>query len=201
LELIGERDIEGGFLMTQMGFYIDQTRCIGCHTCAVACKDWYDIDAGPCRWMRVQTIEQGIFPDVFVAYLPSPCYQCANPACIQACPAGAITKRPSDGIVVVDPEKCLGNRECPSRCLKACPWDAPQFGAEENAKMQKCQLCVERLELGKQTICVEACPMYALDVGPLEELKEKYGDRVEAAGFRSSKRFGPSVIFEPKTQS
>lgn len=186
--------------MSQMGFYVDQTRCIGCYTCAVACKDWYDIDAGPCNWMRVQTMEEGTFPDVFVAYLPSPCYHCAEPACIQACPVDAISKRQTDGIVVVDRQKCPGNQECPERCRKACPWDAPQFGPEENAKMQKCQLCMERLEQGKQTICVEACPMYALDVGPLEGLNEKYGDVVEAAGFQFSERFVPSVRFKPKNQ-
>jgi anaerobic dimethyl sulfoxide reductase subunit B (iron-sulfur subunit) len=148
--------------------------------------------------MRVQTIEEGTFPNVFVAYLPSPCYHCADPVCIQACPSDAIVKRPTNGIVVVDREKCLGNQECPERCLKACPWDAPQFGPEENAKMQKCQLCVDRLEQGQQTICVEACPMYALDVGLLEELKQKYGNEVEAAGFRFSERFRPSAVFKPK---
>ena len=61
--------------MTQMGFYFDQTRCTGCFACAVACKDWHDIDAGPVNWLRVRTIEEGKFPDVFVACLASLCYQ------------------------------------------------------------------------------------------------------------------------------
>lgn len=184
--------------MTQIGFYFDQTRCIGCHTCAVACKDWYDTPAGPVNWMRVHEMENGKFPDVTVTFLAAPCYQCANPACILACPAGAITKRGSDGIVVVDREKCLGAKECGKRCLKACPWDVPQFGPEEDAKMQKCQFCLERLEQGQQTICVEACPVYALDVGPLDELRAKYGDAVSAEGFKYSERFKPSVVFKPK---
>ena len=115
-----------------------------------------------------------------------------------ACPSHAITKRESDGVVVVDSATCLGNVKCKTLCLKACPWDAPQFGPEENAKMQKCDLCLERLEQGRQTICVEACPMYALDVGPLEELKAKYGNTVDAEGFRNSERFKPSVTFHPK---
>ncbi len=59
-------------------------------------------------------------------------------------------------------------------------------------------LCLERLEQGKQPICVEACPMYALDAGPLDKLKAKYGDMVEAEGFHYSERFKPSVIFKPK---
>ena len=182
----------------QLGFYFDQTRCTGCHTCVVACKDWHDIDAGPANWMRLHNIERGKFPNVLVAYLASPCYHCANPPCVLACPAGAVMKREPDGIVVVDREKCLGNKECHTLCLNACPWDAPQFGPEENAKMQKCDLCLERVEQCKQTICVEACPMYALDAGPLDELKAKYGAIVEAEGFRYSKRFKPSVTFRPK---
>lgn len=186
--------------MTQMGFYFDQTRCTGCYTCAVACKDWHDLDAGPVNWMRVRAIEKGKFPNVFVAYLVSPCYQCAEPPCVLACPAAAIVKRESDGIVVVDREKCLGATECRTLCLNACPWDAPQFGSEENARMQKCDLCLERLEKGQQTICVEACPMYALDVGPLDELKAKYGDGVEAEGFSYSERFKPALVSRARRQ-
>ncbi|MHA1728212.1 MAG: 4Fe-4S dicluster domain-containing protein [Promethearchaeota archaeon] len=182
----------------QMGFYIDQTRCIGCYTCAVACKDWYNIDAGPVNWMRIKEIEHGNFPNPFLAYLPSPCYHCADPACIKACPEGAITKRESDGIVIVNQDKCIGNSKCDMYCLKACPWDSPQFGPEEGAKMQKCNLCIERLDNGQQPICVEACPMFALEVGPINELREKYGNITEAEGFQYSERFKPSVIFKPR---
>ena len=57
--------------MTQMGFYFDRTRCTGCYTCTVACKDWHDINAGPANWIRLLTIEDGKFPNLFVAYLAS----------------------------------------------------------------------------------------------------------------------------------
>jgi anaerobic dimethyl sulfoxide reductase subunit B (iron-sulfur subunit) len=184
--------------MKQIGFYFDQTRCTGCYTCLVACKDWHDIDAGPVNLMRLVTIEKGTFPDLFVAYLASPCYHCENPACILACPADAIVKRDSDGIVVVDRDKCLGKKECGMRCLKACPWDSPQFGLEDNAKMQKCDLCLDRFESGQRPICIEACPMFALDAGNLKDLEEKYGDITEAEGFRYSGKVKPSVLFKPK---
>ncbi len=187
--------------MKETGFYFDQTRCTGCYTCAVACKDWHDIDAGPVNWMRVEPIEEGRFPNLFLAYLASPCFHCADPPCVSACPSDAITKREPDGIVLVDREKCLGNTECRTLCLNACPWGAPQFGSEDNAKMQKCDLCRERLEQEQQAICVEACPMYALDAGPLDELKKKYGDVKKAAGFSYSERFRPSVTFKPKPRN
>lgn len=184
--------------MPQMGFYFDQTRCTGCYTCAVACKDWHDIDAGPVNLMRVTIIEEGVFPDLFLAYLAAPCFHCADPPCALACPADAIIKRDKDGIVVVDPEKCLGRDECHGPCLKACPWGAPQFGPEKNARMQKCDLCLERLEQGRQPVCVEACPMYALEVGLLSELRARHGEAVEAEGFQYLERFKPSVTLKPK---
>jgi len=184
--------------MSQMGFYFDQTRCTGCYTCAVACKDWHDLPAGSVNWMRVRAIEKGTFPNIFVAYLILPCCHCADPPCVRVCPADAILKRESDGIVVVDQEKCLGQDECGGPCLKACPWDAPQFDQVDNAKMQKCNFCLQRLEKGQQTICVEACPMHALDAGPLQDLRAKYGEVSEAEGYAYSERFKPSMTFNPK---
>ena len=103
------------------------------------------------------------------------CYHCAKPACVSSCPADAITKREEDGVVVVDREACLGQDDC-GLCKEACLYDAPQFGAEENATMQKCNLCLDRLAENKQPICVDACIMHALDAGPIEELQAKYGN-------------------------
>ncbi len=140
----------------QMGFYFDQTRCTGCFTCIVACKDWNDVDAGPASWRRVISMEKGRYPDLFVGFLSATCYHCLEPACVPACPADAISKRDLDGVVVVDREACLGKDNC-SMCLEACPYDAPQFGAENNAKMQKCHFCLDRLaENKKQPVLMPA---------------------------------------------
>ncbi len=184
--------------MKQMGVYFDQTRCTGCYTCQVACKDWYDIDAGSVNRMKVRIIEEGKFPDPFVAYMASPCYHCENPSCVNVCPQGAITKRELDGVVILDRSACSGREECGALCLKACPWDAPQFGPDENAKMDKCDMCAERLDEGRQVICVEACPMFALNAGPIGDLRDKHGGTDEAAGFQYSKKLNPSVTFKPK---
>ena len=184
----------------QLAFYLDQTRCTGCYTCVVACKDWHDVPAGPASWMRVTTIERGKYPNPFLAYLPSPCYHCAEPICIQACPVNAISKREEDGIVVVDREACLGKDNC-ELCLESCPYDAPQFGAEENAKMQKCDLCIERWAEGKKPICVDGCPTRALDAGPIDEMRAEYGEVKEAAGFIYDDKLRPSIVFKPKLQT
>ena len=181
----------------QLALYFDQTRCIGCHTCVVACKDWHDVPAGPASWIRVLTIERGKYPEPFLAYLLTPCYHCTEPTCVSACPVNAISKREQDGSVVVDRGTCLGRDNC-HLCLEACPYDAPQFGTEENAKMQKCDLCVERWPEGKQPICVASCPTRALDAGPIDEMRAKYGEVKEATGFTYNEQFRPSVIFKPK---
>ncbi|MBU2644250.1 4Fe-4S dicluster domain-containing protein [bacterium] len=185
--------------MNQMGFYFNQTRCIGCHTCAVACKDWHDHQDSAVNWMQIRIVEKGTFPHLFLAYLAAPCYQCEDPSCMAVCPVDAIYKRETDGIVIVDSERCLGSEACEKTpCLSACRSRSPQFGSEGNAKMQKCDFCVDRLEAGQQAICVEACPMFALDIDTLEQLQVKYGSRQTAEGFSYSKKIRPAAIFTPK---
>jgi anaerobic dimethyl sulfoxide reductase subunit B (iron-sulfur subunit) len=64
--------------------------------------------------------------------------------------------------------------------------------------MQKCQFCLERLQQGQQAICIEACPMFALDMGPIDQLRAKYGDATETEGFKTNNRYKPSAVFKPK---
>jgi heterodisulfide reductase subunit A-like polyferredoxin len=90
---------------------------------------------------------------------------------------------------------CAGNL-----CKEVCPYSAPQFGAEENPKMQKCDLCIDRWADHKEPICVAACPERALDSGPIDELKAKYGDIQDAEGFIYSLENKPSIIFKPKAK-
>lgn len=184
-------------MFVQYGFFFDQTRCTGCCTCVVACKDWHDVPAGPASWLRLNTFEKGQFPDLFVAHMTSFCYHCEKPACVAACPVSAITKRQADGVVLVDRETCLGHDNC-DMCLQACNYSAPQFGLETNAKMQKCDLCFDRLAEGKHPICVAGCPMRALDAGPLDELKARHGLTTDAEGFTFDPTLSPSIVFKPK---
>lgn len=185
----------------QLAFYLDQTRCTGCDACAVACKDWHDVPPGPANWLSISPIEKGRFPNPYLAFMLNHCYHCAAAPCVAACPAGAISKRKKDGVVVVDREKCLGKDSCGGMCLTACPYQAPQFGAEDNAKMQMCDFCLEEWAQGKKPICVRSCPARAADAGPLGELKAKYGNVQEAEGFRYSQETRPAILFNPKRYS
>ncbi len=149
-------------------FYFNDARCTGCYACVVACKDWHDIPPGPVAFRRVVVTEEGRYPRVSVRFTSTACHHCDKPLCMAACPAEAISKRVEDGIVVVDGARCLGKDACGAACQKACPHGAPQFGTEPNPRMQKCDLCCDRWAEGKRPICVEACPMRALDAGDRE---------------------------------
>lgn len=181
----------------QTGFYFNQARCTGCGACMVACKDWHDIPAGPVNRVRIKTVEEGEYPQVAVYSIFRACFHCASPPCAQACPAGAIAKRSVDGLVLVDREACLGRETCGGQCLEVCPYGSPQF-AGESGFMQKCDLCRERLDENKKPVCVEACPVRALDAGQLDQLVKNYGAGKEARGFVNSPSAGPSVVFRPK---
>jgi anaerobic dimethyl sulfoxide reductase subunit B (iron-sulfur subunit) len=171
--------------MAQMAFYFDQSRCMGCHTCTVACKDWNDVQPGQSNWRRLETKEQGTFPNVEVFNLVMSCNHCANPACTAACPVGAIYKRKEDGIVVVNRDLCQDIRAC----AVACPYGAPQFGDDKSEPvkkdswavdhpMQKCTFCWDRLDDGLAPACVASCPQRALDYGTADEINAKYPNAV-----------------------
>jgi anaerobic dimethyl sulfoxide reductase subunit B (iron-sulfur subunit) len=86
---------------------------------------------------------------------------CIDPECIKACPEEAIEKH-SDGIVVVDIERCTG---C-EMCLEVCPFGIPQFGSD--GKMQKCDMCINEIDYKTETPpCVNTCPTTALQFGPM----------------------------------
>lgn len=92
------------------------------------------------------------FESSFMYYLPRLCEHCLNPACAAACPSGAIYKREKDGIVLIDPDKCRGWREC----VSACPYKKIYFNWQRK-KSEKCVFCFPLIEDGKATICSESC--------------------------------------------
>lgn len=160
--------------MTQYGFFIDTSRCTGCNACTVSCKQYRNIAPGPAKPIRVYQWETGAFPNIDVRVLPIMCFHCAEPRCLAACEHGAIYKEETHGAVLVDAEKCAGDRNC----YEACPYGTPQFLSDApGEKMLKCDMCIERLAEGKAPLCVLSCSLRALDFGPLDELREKYGDR------------------------
>jgi anaerobic dimethyl sulfoxide reductase subunit B (iron-sulfur subunit) len=115
---------------------------------------------------------------------------------MDVCPVEAVSKD-DNGIVLVDRTACLGRDSC-GLCLEACPYDVPQFGAEDDIGMEKCDFCYDRLAEGKKPICVESCPMHALDVGYMGEITARYGKFGEVEGFTYIRPCAPSIVINPK---
>lgn len=148
-----------------LGFYVDLTRCIGCHTCQVACKDRHDLQSVGPRPRRVTTYECGTYPEVGLFHTVVSCNHCENPACVAGCPTGAMHKA-EDGTVQYDDSRCVVCRNC----MIVCPYGAPQY--DEDAKcIVKCDTCVPLREAGMNPVCVDACPMRAIEFGDIDELR------------------------------
>ncbi len=152
----------------QLGFVFDPSSCTQCQACEVACKTWRGLEQGV-AWRKVLNIWDGKYPDIQSETLSISCLHCQSPACIPACPTGAIQKDTQTGTVLVDPTLCTGCR----KCQIACPYDVPQFGQDN--RMQKCDLCTGRLN-GNTLMppCVHTCPNGALAlrwVDPAEQVR------------------------------
>lgn len=183
----------------QLGFHINIDRCTGCLTCQIACKDKNDLGPG-LSFRQVREIAGGGYTevnnafqsDVFAYWVSMSCNHCGEPLCVRNCPTGAMQKRPGDGIVVVDLEQCTG---CQS-CIRSCPYGAPQYDPEQG-RVRKCDFCLDLLSQGEAPACVDACPMQALDCGPIDELKQKYGGVQEVKGVPEPLFSKPSIVITP----
>ena len=126
---------------SRMKFYCDETLCIDCNGCVVACKEAHEVPVGVNR-RKVVTINEGIVgKEVSVSMA---CMHCTDAPCQQVCPVDCFYIR-TDGIVLHDKDKCIG---C-GYCLFACPFGAPQFPKDgafgTKGKMDKCT-CVQEVQ-------------------------------------------------------
>lgn len=132
--------------------------CSGCGACVVACMDQNDIypEKGQVPFRRIYCIEDSEFPEAEIKYISTGCLHCEDSPCVIGCPTGAITKDDKTRAVIVNSGLCIG---CHS-CALSCPFGVPRFNRD--GKMEKCNLCLERLEAGLEPACVRVCPTFAL---------------------------------------
>ncbi|MGI5882843.1 MAG: 4Fe-4S dicluster domain-containing protein [Dethiobacteria bacterium] len=152
----------------EKAIYIDISICSGCGACVVACMDQNDIfpEKGQPAFRRIYMLEEGKFPDTSIMYFSTACLHCEDSPCIMGCPTGAITKDRRTSAVLVNNDLCIG---CHS-CALACPFGVPRYDLDE--KMQKCNLCSERVKAGLEPACVRVCPTGALQFKSLNETLE-----------------------------
>jgi len=183
--------------MAQYGFFFDQSRCYDCKACAIQCKSWNSLEPGPEKWLRVFSWEEGTYPNLRLKALFAPCYHCSHPSCIEACTEGAIFKEDEFGAVLVDGDLCNGCRTC----WEACPYGSMSFtDVDGSVCMSKCTMCIDRLVEGLQPACVLSCPLRALDFGPLDEIKSKYGDISQIDTMPDASVTLPSLVIKPAAQ-
>ncbi len=155
--------------MSRYAIITDLNRCVGCLACSVGCKVHNGVPIGH-YWNKVVRMGpvpkeggSGHFPDVEMYFLPFSCQHCANPQCVQVCPTGATYKR-DDGVVVIDDDVCIGCQAC----IPACPYGVRYLDEDKNI-VQKCSMCVDKLDDDLLPQCVTQCGGRARYFGDLDK--------------------------------
>ena len=192
----------------QVAKLIDESKCIGCKACQVACMEWNDLrdevgsnlgvydnpsDLSPQSWTVMKFFE--VEPkDGSLEWLirKDGCMHCEDPGCLKACPSpGAIVKY-ANGIVDFISENCIG---C-GYCITGCPFDVPRISPKDN-KAYKCTLCSDRVGVGLEPACVKACPTGAINFGTKEDMVT-YGDKrageLKERGFQNAGLYNPAGV-------
>jgi DMSO reductase iron-sulfur subunit len=175
----------------QHGFFFNADNCIGCHACESACSEKNDNPAH-IAFRSVGYVEGGTFPDYQRINISMACNHCDDPVCLKGCPTRAYTKFAEYGAVLQDPDICFG---C-GYCTWVCPYNAPQLDPVKG-QVTKCNMCVDRLEVGLQPACVNACLGNALDFGVIENIPEnRIEAKTEIPGFPDPAITHPNIRFQ-----
>ena len=175
----------------QHGFFLNVDNCIGCHACEAACSEKNDNPAH-IAFRSVGFVEGGAYPAYQRLNISMACNHCDDPVCLKGCPTRAYTKFAEYGAVLQDPDICFG---C-GYCTWVCPYNAPQLDPVKG-QVTKCNMCVDRLEVGLKPACVSACLGKALDFGVIENIPEgRTQAKTEIPGFPRTDITRPSIRFQ-----
>ena len=163
------------------GILYDSTRCVNCRTCEDVCAEAHNLPAPSQKIAAVRQTDETCNTVVNTyqttkgeVYIKRQCMHCNEPACAAACLTKAMCKTIT-GPVTWDGDKCMGCRYC----MVSCPFDSPKFAYHSsNPKIQKCDMCFERLQTGKGPACATNCPNEALLYGKRRELIKEARKRI-----------------------
>lgn len=173
----------------QLGFLHNSEKCVGCRGCEMACKNEYQVDAVP-RWRQVYQLHEEDFSLPTRMFVSIGCNHCAHPECLRVCPVEAYTKR-EDGIVIQNHDRCIGCK----MCVMACPYDRPQYNSIQK-KVEKCNLCYQKIDQGQKPACVAACIPGALELVEINDaLDQRTGVLKTLPGLPNPKITEPSIRF------
>ncbi|MCF6200345.1 MAG: dimethyl sulfoxide reductase anchor subunit, partial [Hyphomicrobiaceae bacterium] len=173
------------------GFFFTADNCIGCHACEAACSEKNDTPSH-IAFRSVGFVESGSYPDYARLNISMACNHCDDPVCLKGCPTRAYTKFAEYGAVLQDPDICFG---C-GYCAWVCPYNAPQLDPVKG-EVSKCNMCVDRLEVGLKPACVSACLGNALDFGVIENVPEgREQASTQIPGFPTPEITHPNIRFQ-----
>jgi formate dehydrogenase beta subunit len=173
----------------------------------VACQEWNDlgaihtVNAGDYQtlktldaafWNLIRFDEKEVDGGIKWLMRKDQCMHCADPGCLEACPAPGAIVQYENGIVDVNPAQCIG---C-GYCETGCPFDVPRFSAK-TGKMAKCTLCVDRVSVGLEPACIKACPTGCLHFGTKDDMVALGKQRVEqlkASGYQNAALYDPEGV-------
>ena len=179
----------------QHGFYFTADNCIACHACESACSEKNDLQPHQ-AFRAVGYVEGGVYPAYSRLNISMACNHCDDPVCLKGCPTRAYTKFAEYGAVLQDSDICFG---C-GYCTWVCPYNAPQLD-HSKGHVSKCNMCVDRLEVGLKPACVSACLAGALDFGIMETAPvNRDGLDVSIPGFPATDITHPNIRFQQKNK-
>ena len=186
---------------------IDTSTCIGCKACEVACQEWNDLppettvqvgtyqtlpSTTPNFWNLIKFNEYESGTGLHWLMRKDQCMHCAEPGCLEACPAPGAIVQYNNGIVDFQQENCIG---C-GYCIAGCPFDIPKFNAKTK-KVYKCTLCTDRVSVGLEPACIKACPTSCLQFGTKDQMLQAANKRVaqlKATGFAEATVYNPPGV-------
>jgi len=180
------------------GMMIELEKCVGCLACVSACKEQWDTGPGAARdW--VYTYEHGRRgEDLGITFYPGLCMQCEDRPCTRDCPTGA-TYRNENGVVVVNPDVCIG---C-GNCVSGCAYGARRFDPEKKI-IEKCNFCAPYVARGETPACVQTCLARCRHFGNLDDPKGDLARRIRESGAKplvtAKVNIGPKVYYSGDKQ-
>jgi formate dehydrogenase iron-sulfur subunit len=186
---------------------IDESKCIGCKACQVACSQWNELsddigtnvgvydnpsDLTDKSWTLMRFAEVETSGSLEWLIRKDGCMHCADPGCLKACPSPGAIVQYANGIVDFKQENCIG---C-GNCVTGCPFDIPRI-SEKDKKAYKCTLCSDRVSVGLEPACVKTCPTGAIVFGKKEDMVT-YGNKrageLKERGFKEAGLYNPSGV-------
>lgn len=165
------------------GILYDSSRCGGCQSCEIACAEAHGLpvpkDEPKIGVLRKTDETRRVVINSYKTskgevFIRRQCMHCNEPACAAACLTQAMHKT-KEGPVIWRGNKCMGCRYC----MVSCPFDVPKFEYHSaNPKIQKCDMCYDRIQTGGIPICAEICPADAIMYGKRRDLIKEARKRI-----------------------